>query len=781
MRCALRLHRVKGSVPRETEASAPREGPGVRAATRSGSGSSWAPGGAEPCFSKLFGVRGWGVARPHFALPGGRFSSAGGSSSRGGVGLVALVSYGSFCCSLRRPPEDWIPSSVAEAPAVRGWFGPDGNKLHTAAWQRYGFDSPAIRNEAAWVFHTQPQHSHHLANYPLTPEHREWLGRHFDDLLASGQTEQYDSRIHGSEADFAAVINPLFVVVKDGTSLRPIIDPSRSGVNECMTRLPCPLPDLNTILQHLPSDGFLGKRDLASGFHHVKLGPEARRFMAFRHPVSGALQRWVVLPFGASQSPPIFVELTTAGCAIFQAECDRRGLRVRLFVYVDDFIMLGASHADVVGAFEVLDQLGSELGLEWKTSKDRGRDVPLQQLDFLGMLFDTVALEMRISPDKRSRYASDVSGLLGEAATGPISRRTLQAVAGKLTFIARACRWGASFIQAVYDDLFSTLPRPPATVSLSPAATEDLVFWVSLLRSDSSVWDGVKRCVVADLDWVRGEFLGTDGAVVFTDASGKGFGAAWEESEVQGEWGLEEGGLHVAWLELKAVLRALQSWAVALSGKRVLVRCDNTQAVAAITRGSTRITEGRPIARQIAALAIQFGFEIRAEHIRGVENGRADRLSRQLSSARDQNLQLKASIFRELCRGEGFSPSVDCCCDPRGSNAQPGCGVFFSAVNSVLGKEAELAGRVLWAFPPQELVGEVLAVIDRAVVLDSRTRATVVVPDWRARAWHSWFVRRASSRFKVWRVLRSGRRVCLWPWGAEADPCPYDLLVLRIP
>ena len=686
-----------------------------------------------------------------------------------------------FCWFVACLTEDWLPSSVAEAPAATGWFGRDGNKLRTAAWQRYGFDSPAIRNEAAWVFHTQPQFSHHLANYPLTPEHRVWLGQHFDELQASGQTEQYDPHLHGSEADFAVVINPLFVVVKDGTRLRPIIDPSRSGVNECMTRLPCPLPDLNTILQHLPSEGFLGKRDLASGFHHVKLCTEARRFMAFRHPVSGALQRWVVLPFGASQSPPIFVELTTAACAIFQTECDRRGLRVIIFVYVDDFIILGATHADVVGAFAVLDQLGTELGLEWKASKDRGKDVPLQQLDFLGMLFDTVALEMRISADKRSHYAKDVSGLLTDAATGPVSRRTLQAVAGKLTFIARACRWGASFLQAVYDDLFSTLHRPPATVRLSSAAADDLMFWLSILGDVSSVWDGVKRCVVADLDLVRGEFLGTDGAIVFSDASGKGFGAAWEVSEVQGEWGPEERGLHVAWLELKAVLRALQSWAASLAGRRVLVRCDNTQAVAAITRGSTRVAEGRLIARQIAALAIQFGFEVRAEHIRGVDNGRADRLSRQLSSARDQNLQLKPSIFRELCGGGRYSPSVDCCCDPRGSNAQPGCRSFFSAVNSVLGREADLAGQVLWAFPPQELVGEVLSVIERAVVLDSSTRATVVVPDWRARGWHSWFVRRESSRFRILRVLRSGRRLCLWPWGEEADPCPYDLLVLRIP
>ena len=169
------------------------------------------------------------------------------------------------------------------------------------------------------------------------------MGVHFDALLASGVTEQYNKHLHGSEADFATVINPLHVVVKPDGDIRPIIDPSCSGVNDCMRQLPCPLPTLITILENLPAGGYLGKRDLASGFHHCKLCPNARRYMAFRHPTSDILQRWVALPFGASQSPGIFVEMTSAATDIFQARCDSLGLRVQIFTYVDDFMILGHS------------------------------------------------------------------------------------------------------------------------------------------------------------------------------------------------------------------------------------------------------------------------------------------------------------------------------------------------------------------------------------------------------------------------------------------------------
>ena len=108
-----------------------------------------------------------------------------------------------------------------------------------------------------------------------------------------------------------------------------------------------------------------------------------------------------------------------------------------------------------------------------------------------------------------------------------------------------------------------------------------------------------------------------------------------------------------------------------------MIRCDNTQAVAAINHGSTRVRDGRSISRQLAELAISHQFEIRSEHIAGVENVRADRLSRQLAAAESQNLRLKPSVFRKLVGKGPYRPSVDCCCDALGLNKQPGCSVFF--------------------------------------------------------------------------------------------------------
>jgi hypothetical protein len=109
---------------------------------------------------------------------------------------------------------------------------------------------------------------------------------------------------------------------------------------------------------------------------------------------------------------------------------------------------------------------------------------------------------------------------------------------------------------------------------------------------------------MTDLDLVRGEFAEAESATIFTDASAAGFGAAWDRAEVQGMWSPAGKSLHIAWLELSAVLRALEAWAPRLAGRRVLVRYDNTQAVAAINHGSTRVREGRRISRRLAELAL---------------------------------------------------------------------------------------------------------------------------------------------------------------------------------
>ena len=91
----------------------------------------------------------------------------------------------------------------------------------------------------------------------------------------------------------------------------------------------------------------LGKRDLTNGFFHLVLAEEARRCMGFAHPVTGQIGRWVVLPQGTSQSPALFCEVTNAACRIFNKHFEIAGLKACAFVWVDEFILMADTHAEM--------------------------------------------------------------------------------------------------------------------------------------------------------------------------------------------------------------------------------------------------------------------------------------------------------------------------------------------------------------------------------------------------------------------------------------------------
>ena len=91
--------------------------------------------------------------------------------------------------------------------------------------------------------------------------------------------------------------------------------------------------------------------------------------MGFRHPVNGALGRWVVLPQGTSQSPALFCEVTNSAGKIFNAHFETAGISTRCFVFVDDFILVADTHAHMRLAFQIMDDLSSLLGMAWNPDK----------------------------------------------------------------------------------------------------------------------------------------------------------------------------------------------------------------------------------------------------------------------------------------------------------------------------------------------------------------------------------------------------------------------------
>lgn len=72
--------------------------------------------------------------------------------------------------------------------------------------------------------------------------------------------------------------------------------------------------------------------------------------------------------------------------------------------------------------------------------------------------------------------------------------------------------------------------------------------------------------------------------VIFSDASLTGWGASCDDQRTHGWWGPEELSLHINTLELKAIFYALKCFASNLKNCNILLRIDNTTAVAYVNK-----------------------------------------------------------------------------------------------------------------------------------------------------------------------------------------------------
>ena len=77
-----------------------------------------------------------------------------------------------------------------------------------------------------------------------------------------------------------------------------------------------------------------------------------------------------------------------------------------------------------------------------------------------------------------------------------------------------------------------------------------------------------------------------------------------------------------------AVMVALKIWAEHLQGKYFWIHVDNEAVATVLNSGASRDTNLQDILREIALLAAQHQFVIRAKHISGISNRIPDWLSR---------------------------------------------------------------------------------------------------------------------------------------------------------
>ncbi len=194
-------------------------------------------------------------------------------------------------------------------------------------------------------------------------------------------------------------------------------------------------------------------------------------------------------------------------------------------------------------------------------------------------------------------------------------------------------------------------------------------------------------------------------AVVYTEASAKGWGATFNGHAVLGVWTGPQLHWHINCLELLAVHLALNRFKRRLRGEHVLVRTDNSATVAYINRqGGLRSRRMSQLARHLLLWSRKHLRSLRAIHIPGLLNRTADELSR---AALPGEWRLHPQTVQLIWRRFGLA-QVDLFASLETSH----CQLFYSLTDGTLGTDA-LAhswprGLRKYAFPPVSLLAQTL-------------------------------------------------------------------------
>ena len=170
----------------------------------------------------------------------------------------------------------------------------------------------------------------HLKNNGSASEHSDFVNDAILELLQDNRIEELTTP--------PEIINPLAVSVQSSGKKRLILDLRHINLHVFKQKFKC--EGLHTIRDIFSEDYFVFSFDLKSGYHHVDIFPDHRKFLAFSWHFGTNCVRYFqfsVLPFGLSSPPFIFTKL------IKPLEAFWRLQGIPIAIFFDDGVGAGSS------------------------------------------------------------------------------------------------------------------------------------------------------------------------------------------------------------------------------------------------------------------------------------------------------------------------------------------------------------------------------------------------------------------------------------------------------
>ena len=511
-------------------------------------------------------------------------------------------------------------------------------------------------------------------------------------------------------------ISKIFVVPKQDGSFRLILN--LKEINQFIDSKHFKMEDYRAVCNLIEKNMFLASVDLQDVYHLIPVCKEHQIYLRFKW--RGNYFQYTCLPFGLSTAPRVFTKVMRPVVAYL------RNAGYLSVQYLDDLLLLGmtvqACEDNIAQTLKLLRRLG------FLVNNKKSNLTPSTAIKYLGFVFNTVDMTISLPQSKRDNLIKLCDGILSK---NIFSIQESAELIGHLVAASPAIEYSSLYSRVLEYEKSQNLAiqnnNYKGLMSFSVEAKSDIEWWISRLPLAKNK--------------IRRDHFDFD---IETDASLTGWGARYGSQRANGYWTQEEKNYHINKLELLAAEYGLHSFFNFENNKQILLRMDNTTAIAYINRfGGCRSRDLHIIAKRIWNWCEDNNIWLVASYISSSKNYVADFESRKEFDPESEwalNLKYYTRIERVFGKAQ---------IDLFASHLNYKCNNFVSWHPDPMSTSVD-AFTISWsdcffyAFPPFCMIPRVLRKIRQ-----DKARGIVVAPAWCAQSWYPLFMSMKSSKLLI--------------------------------
>ena len=478
-----------------------------------------------------------------------------------------------------------------------------------------------------------------------------------------------------------------------------------TDLNDFVRKIHFKMDSISEIMEMIKPGDFFISIDLSDAYYCIAMHILSMPYLTFIF--LGIYYQFTCLPQGLSSAPRIFTKVMRVVLSYLRI----RGIRIA--AWIDDFLVASSSKEKCLDHAFLTFRTFEELGFVPNTAKSQL--VPVQRICHLGLIWDSVDYSVGVPSDKIINVRSKCSRALSRR----VSVRFLSSILGSIEYF----RWGYPYAALHYRRLQrfinSCLKKNPSydiKVFPSNEARVDLLWWSTI--GDSLPTRSLSP-FIADLE-------------VTCDACTKVGWGCWTSTgkEAFGVWSETEKGIHINILEFTAVWFAFKCFFRNTYNCNILINSDSSTVVAYINKqGGTASQKVCDLALVLWEYCIDRNIKIQANHLPGIKNTRADKLSRMGKS--DHSYSLSQEFFNEKVSKMSFPLSIDCFASRLNYKIENFVSHYYDPLSSWVDAFSISWVDNVYLFPP-------LPIIDRVIskfISDKTGHGLLVCPYWPSQPW----------------------------------------------